>query len=350
LQGKSCIFPCRDFFASIRPVIKEDIVEMTVDNQGSPTQFTKTKMCKFHILGKCTKGPACPFAHDRAELRSQPDLRCTKICKTLILTGSCTNTSCSYAHGPEELRVSGAVHKTKFCRFMQNGHCARGSKCNFAHSNIELRGAQNAGNAQQAAKRSQKDKRNQSQEDLAPRAVGRIPPSSPVAAVSGGSTNSNTKDLEQLSALARSIDILIAQGNHLSQISQEAPTTASAPSLRGEFMDVPAYVHLPSADACGLRQNSTQPLTDSERLVHLLNDFLCVVERPTAPMAPPSPPHAELSNAAHFSAPELFGASEVIDQKDEILYMKNMLPTSLPLRPIRRVHTSTSTLCTLGDL
>lgn len=102
-------------------------------------QFSKTKMCKFHILKKCMKGSQCPFAHDQRQLRQLPDLRCTKICKTLIQTGQCNDPSCSYAHSKDELRSTGAFYKTKLCRFMETGHCSLGSRCNFAHSQLELR-------------------------------------------------------------------------------------------------------------------------------------------------------------------------------------------------------------------
>eukprot|EP00448_Togula_jolla_P000435 CAMPEP_0170614872 /NCGR_PEP_ID=MMETSP0224-20130122/25035_1 /TAXON_ID=285029 /ORGANISM="Togula jolla, Strain CCCM 725" /LENGTH=547 /DNA_ID=CAMNT_0010940565 /DNA_START=64 /DNA_END=1707 /DNA_ORIENTATION=+ len=67
--------------------------------------FAKTKMCKFHILGMCTKGDACHFAHERQTLQTLPDLFRTKLCKTLINTGRCEDSSCRYAHNKEELRL-----------------------------------------------------------------------------------------------------------------------------------------------------------------------------------------------------------------------------------------------------
>mmetsp|Transcript_46149 Transcript_46149/g.133745 ORF Transcript_46149/g.133745 Transcript_46149/m.133745 type:complete len:417 (-) Transcript_46149:60-1310(-) len=67
--------------------------------------FSKTKMCKFHILGMCSKGSGCRFAHHKDELNPLPDLSCTKLCKTLISTGSCEDPNCSYAHNREELRA-----------------------------------------------------------------------------------------------------------------------------------------------------------------------------------------------------------------------------------------------------
>lgn len=104
-----------------------------------PWQFSKTKMCKFEIIGMCAKGAQCPFAHSKDDLKPLPDLTCTKLCKTLIHTGSCTNPKCKYAHSKEELRATSTFHKTKLCRFAQIGHCALGAKCNFAHSQDEIR-------------------------------------------------------------------------------------------------------------------------------------------------------------------------------------------------------------------
>jgi hypothetical protein len=66
--------------------------------------FGKTKLCKFYILGCCTKGKACCFAHDQSEMNPAPDLSRTKICKTLINTGICNDPDCTYAHNKEELR------------------------------------------------------------------------------------------------------------------------------------------------------------------------------------------------------------------------------------------------------
>jgi len=110
------------------------------DKDASRTwHFSKTKMCKFHIIGACSKGPACPFAHSKAEMRPLPDLTCTKLCKALIETGVCNDKNCSYAHNKVELRTTSTYHKTKLCRFSLMGHCALGSKCNFAHTADELR-------------------------------------------------------------------------------------------------------------------------------------------------------------------------------------------------------------------
>lgn len=66
--------------------------------------FSKTKMCKFHRAGKCTKGLQCPWAHDASELNAAPDLRRTKLCKELLTKGICTNEDCNFAHCKEEFR------------------------------------------------------------------------------------------------------------------------------------------------------------------------------------------------------------------------------------------------------
>lgn len=68
--------------------------------------FQKTKMCKFHILGMCSKGEGCQFAHTKDELAALPDLFRTKLCKTLINTGVCEDPECKYAHNREELRTN----------------------------------------------------------------------------------------------------------------------------------------------------------------------------------------------------------------------------------------------------
>lgn len=76
----------------------------------TPTSFSKTKMCKFNILGKCTRGAECVFAHSADELQVLPDLSRTKMCKTLLFTGCCEDKNCTYAHNRKELRQADAVH------------------------------------------------------------------------------------------------------------------------------------------------------------------------------------------------------------------------------------------------
>merc|ERR1719421_2477221 len=76
-----------------------------------PSLFQKTKMCKFHLVGICTKGSACVFAHNREELNALPDLSRTKLCKTLINTGVWL--SCAHAaHTATSPLSSHAIHDT----------------------------------------------------------------------------------------------------------------------------------------------------------------------------------------------------------------------------------------------
>lgn len=73
---------------------------------GVSIQFCKTKMCRFELMGMCTKGIECLFAHGVTELKALPDLRCTKLCKQHVETGECTNPVCTYAHSKAELRLA----------------------------------------------------------------------------------------------------------------------------------------------------------------------------------------------------------------------------------------------------
>mmetsp|Transcript_54614 Transcript_54614/g.130318 ORF Transcript_54614/g.130318 Transcript_54614/m.130318 type:complete len:281 (+) Transcript_54614:173-1015(+) len=81
------------------------MAKSTNGRDGRTRQFARTKLCRFHVLGMCVKGPQCPFAHGAEELRPLPDLRCTKLCKTMMQVGSCQDPNCSYAHTEEELRA-----------------------------------------------------------------------------------------------------------------------------------------------------------------------------------------------------------------------------------------------------
>mmetsp|Transcript_34947 Transcript_34947/g.80487 ORF Transcript_34947/g.80487 Transcript_34947/m.80487 type:complete len:213 (-) Transcript_34947:87-725(-) len=75
-------------------------------SQGPPPPaLLKTKMCKFFLAKRCSKGRTCPFAHSPDELREQPDLRRTRLCKAFANQGMCeAGLACQYAHSAEELR------------------------------------------------------------------------------------------------------------------------------------------------------------------------------------------------------------------------------------------------------
>eukprot|EP00933_Yihiella_yeosuensis_P061048 TRINITY_DN63870_c0_g1_i1.p1 TRINITY_DN63870_c0_g1~~TRINITY_DN63870_c0_g1_i1.p1 ORF type:complete len:340 (-),score=70.34 TRINITY_DN63870_c0_g1_i1:250-1269(-) len=81
--------------------------------QARNSQFSKTKLCRFELLGMCAKGEKCPFAHGGVELRALPDLRCTKLCKELLTTGQCSTPSCFYAHSKHELRSTSTKNDGK---------------------------------------------------------------------------------------------------------------------------------------------------------------------------------------------------------------------------------------------
>lgn len=72
--------------------------------QGFEAMLVKTKMCKFHLIGECTKGSACTFAHSPEELQPVPDLTCTKLCPSVLNTGYCNVASCGFAHAVSEIQ------------------------------------------------------------------------------------------------------------------------------------------------------------------------------------------------------------------------------------------------------
>jgi len=67
---------------------------------------TKTKMCKFYAMSKCTRGDSCTFAHTFDELMPMPDYTRTRFCVALSDQGRCDGINCMYAHSKEELRAN----------------------------------------------------------------------------------------------------------------------------------------------------------------------------------------------------------------------------------------------------
>lgn len=60
-----------------RPSQTRSAVKDKVDR--SSIHFQKTKMCKFHLLGVCTRGAQCSWAHSQDELKNLPDFYRTKL-------------------------------------------------------------------------------------------------------------------------------------------------------------------------------------------------------------------------------------------------------------------------------
>jgi hypothetical protein len=80
---------------------------MPSTQKASDAMLRKTKMCKFNLVGTCTKGAACSFAHRGSDLQSRPDLQKTNLCMAFERNGYCRDgAACKYAHGAEELRAS----------------------------------------------------------------------------------------------------------------------------------------------------------------------------------------------------------------------------------------------------
>lgn len=64
----------------------------------NPDLLVKTKMCSFFMLGQCTRGDVCRYAHNAEELQRVPDVFRTKFCPTLAESGSCNDERCRFAH------------------------------------------------------------------------------------------------------------------------------------------------------------------------------------------------------------------------------------------------------------
>lgn len=67
--------------------------------------FFRTKLCKFHASGFCSRGQTCKFAHDEALKRPLPNLSCTRMCPNVDRAEGCKDATCRFAHSIDELRV-----------------------------------------------------------------------------------------------------------------------------------------------------------------------------------------------------------------------------------------------------
>eukprot|EP00928_Gymnodinium_smaydae_P040232 TRINITY_DN27312_c0_g1_i1.p1 TRINITY_DN27312_c0_g1~~TRINITY_DN27312_c0_g1_i1.p1 ORF type:complete len:441 (-),score=57.24 TRINITY_DN27312_c0_g1_i1:84-1406(-) len=86
---------------------------MSLSSVPVQDEIRKTKMCKFHLAGRCSRGRACTFAHDELELRPQLNLFRTRPCAAFMRRGSCNEgESCRFAHGKQELRQPAPLNGT----------------------------------------------------------------------------------------------------------------------------------------------------------------------------------------------------------------------------------------------
>lgn len=108
-----------------------------LEKKQANKDLQKTRLCVYHLEGKCGYGTNCAFAHTSNEIRGVPDLRKTQLCAK-FMEGKCNDENCTFAHGEEELKDS-PNYKRKMCKWASKGQCRNGSKCGFAHNIKELR-------------------------------------------------------------------------------------------------------------------------------------------------------------------------------------------------------------------
>lgn len=117
----------------------EEAVEVAKGAKQQGTKdLQKTRLCVYHLQGKCGYGSECAFAHNSSEVRSAPDLKKTQLC-VKFAEGKCTKENCNFAHGEAELRQP-PNFKKKMCKWNTKGLCRNGAACGFAHDIKELKG------------------------------------------------------------------------------------------------------------------------------------------------------------------------------------------------------------------
>eukprot|EP00930_Biecheleria_cincta_P088995 TRINITY_DN7824_c0_g1_i1.p1 TRINITY_DN7824_c0_g1~~TRINITY_DN7824_c0_g1_i1.p1 ORF type:complete len:263 (+),score=44.25 TRINITY_DN7824_c0_g1_i1:41-829(+) len=64
-----------------------------------------SRLCKFYLEGRCSRGSECGHSHPQEQPRQQPDLLKVRLCAQFTSKGWCGNQdACNFAHGLEELR------------------------------------------------------------------------------------------------------------------------------------------------------------------------------------------------------------------------------------------------------
>ena len=81
----------------------------------------KTVLCRYHQIGRCSKGSACTYAHGEGDLQKP----------------HAAYTAPSSSSAP--VRREPANYKTVLCEFFERGSCRYGSQCTFAHGAGDLR-------------------------------------------------------------------------------------------------------------------------------------------------------------------------------------------------------------------
>jgi len=124
-------------------VVEVDVAAASEKKKQANKDLQKTKLCVYHLEGKCGYGSSCTFAHYVSEVKTGPDLTKTQLCAKFA-EGTCANKNCTYAHGEAELRDP-PNFKKKICKWNLKGKCRNGTSCGFAHDGVELRGEAPAG-------------------------------------------------------------------------------------------------------------------------------------------------------------------------------------------------------------
>jgi len=129
---------CADF----SPFKGDQTPDIPADSAKDPKSrnkdLQKTKLCVYHVQGKCGLGTSCQFAHSASEIRKAPNLAKTGLCKN-FMNGNCELKNCTYAHGEAEL-VNPPSFKKKMCVWFKQGKCRNGSNCGFVHDSSEWLG------------------------------------------------------------------------------------------------------------------------------------------------------------------------------------------------------------------
>eukprot|EP00931_Biecheleriopsis_adriatica_P016393 TRINITY_DN12092_c0_g1_i1.p1 TRINITY_DN12092_c0_g1~~TRINITY_DN12092_c0_g1_i1.p1 ORF type:complete len:256 (+),score=34.20 TRINITY_DN12092_c0_g1_i1:45-812(+) len=80
-------------------------VEPTAQRSNVKDWVKGTQLCKFHQLGKCTRGSQCNFAHGFETLKSKPNFAKTRLCPQVRAGKWCAYAgTCTFAHSKEEMR------------------------------------------------------------------------------------------------------------------------------------------------------------------------------------------------------------------------------------------------------